>query len=147
MASQNSGDLTTQPFIRGGDARTKTATYAQDGGRSGAVAEYTLLSKILATGLYTTFTDPTATDGSQWPCAISRYSITEAAVKAGNVTSYEIFYLDTQFDAAQLTIENSKTLATEITSPTGIDMTVQDWLELQGILPLSVTDIDGYENA
>lgn len=144
MASQNSGDLTTQPFIRGGNPRTKTVTFAQNAQRSGAVAQFTLLSKANVGGLYTSFIDETASDGTELPTAISIYEITEAAVKAGNVTSYEIYYLDTQFDAAQLIIENSLLLTTVITSQ---GMTVQDYLEKQGILPLSVTDIDGYENS
>ncbi len=143
MAMENRVDLTTQPFIRGGNPRTKTVTFKQDAGRSGAVAAYTLLSKENVGSLYVPFTDETASDGTELPTAISIFEISEAAVKAGNVTDYEVYYLDTRFDAAQLTIENSKLLTTVITSQ---GMTVQDYLEKQGILPLSVSDIDGYEN-
>ena len=50
-------------------------------------------------------------------------------------------------DQGQLVIENSKTLATEITVPTNFKITVEEALRYTGIFVEYTIDIDGYENA
>ena len=148
MAVESIEDLVNQPFIREGKANMDTGTFKTNGSRSGAVVAFTLLSIDTATGYWTTFTDETATDGTQIPQGISFRAITEAAIKAGNVGDYQVYRGgDFTFDQNQLTIENAKTLATVITVPTNLKLRVRDWLQKAGMTPVDVVDIDAYENA
>lgn len=148
MAVQLNTDLNTESFIKKGNARIKYGTFKQNAQRSGDVEAYTLLAFDSANLLWTTFTDETATDGTQIPMGISYREITEAQVQAGNVGDYPVYYAGTAtFDEDQLTIENSKTMDTVITVPTNQKLTVRQQLERIGLIGVTVTDIDAYENA
>jgi hypothetical protein len=153
MAVQNLQNINTEPFILGGDARKKSVTFAQDAGRGSDVARFTLMAKYVSgasVGKWTTFTDETATDGTQWPAGIAIYAIDQADIVAGDVTDVVIYYLGNPatVDEGQLVIENSKTLATEITSPAGIDKNVRDCMEKDlKLIPKSSVSVDDYENA
>jgi hypothetical protein len=148
MAVQLNTDLNTESFIKEGNWRTKYGTFKQDAGRSGALVIHTLLAWDSANLKYVAFTDETATDGTQTPVAISQRALTEAQIKAGDVSDFPVYYFADAgtFDEDQLTIENSKTMDTVITVPANQKQTVRQHLEKLGMLGVTVTDIDAVEN-
>jgi hypothetical protein len=115
--------------IRGNMLSKDNETFLQDAGRSGNLVAGTVCSKNSA-GKWVPFTDETATDGTEIPCGIIVHTLTEAELQAGDVTGVVVWVRIEEFDTANLTIENSKTLATIITS-TGLS--VENELQRQGI--------------
>ena len=146
MAVQASSDITNKPFILGGPGLTKQAeTVAQDAQRSGDMAVYTLMAKNPSTGKWTPFTDETATDGTQYPRGVLLKKLTEAEIKAGDVVNTPILVGDAIVDQNQLTIENSKTLATIVNVPTNFNTAVEDLLRQIGIFMQDTVDISELE--
>jgi hypothetical protein len=86
------------------------------------------------------FTDETATDGTQYPRGILQRTLTEAQIKAGDVSDVPIAVGEGIFDSAQLVIENSKTLATIINVPANFNTSVEDFLRLLNLYAESVID-------
>ena len=141
MAVQRKTDLSNKPFILTLMALIKGAeVVVQDAGRSGDMLINTLMVKDPATGKWTSFTDETGTDGTQFPRGILRRELTEAEIKAGDVSDVPILVGDAVVDSAHLVIENSKTLATVINVPVNINVTVEDFLAQLGIWMESTID-------
>jgi hypothetical protein len=130
-----------------GTGRTHdAATVVQDAGRSGAMVKHTLMAQVAASGKWTSFTDETATDGTQYPRGILLADLTEAEIKAGDVANVPILAEGVVYDLNQLVIENSKTLATVINVPVNFNHRVDAYLALCGITFQDTIDIDGFEN-
>jgi hypothetical protein len=149
MVVQSSSDLTNNPFVKFGTPGTDSRyPFKQDAGRSGALAQYTLLSFDSTNRKWVAFTDETATDGTAIPRAISFSSATEAEIKAGDVSNFWVYYTGPfRFDESQLTIENSKTLNTVVDVPTNLKKTVRELLHDIDMIPVTTDAIDGAENA
>jgi len=165
MSVQNSGNISTVSFMRdeSPSAVTRTnETIAQNGSRSGALAPYTLMSKVASSGKWVPFTDNTATDGSAVPQGVYiGNEITEAAIKAGDIEGVEIAVGNFIYTKDLLVIENSKDLDTVITGGTltfdagtgdssaslanTIVLTVRDVLAFRGIFDNDSIDITAYE--
>jgi hypothetical protein len=144
MAIQASSNISNLPFIIGTEkAYSKDAeVVVQDAGRSTAMAIYTLMVQDPATEKWNSFTDETATDGTELPQGILMKALTAAEIVAGDVSDVPILIKGT-VDEQQLVIENSKTLATEITSQ---QLTVERYLGGMGIYVRDTTAIDAFEN-
>lgn len=134
MAVQRSTTVPNYPFLLKGPGYQKAAeTVVQDAGRSGDMELYTLMAIDNSTGKWTSFTDETGTDGTQFPRGILMKTLTEADIKAGDISDVPILMYDAIVDKNQVVIENSKTLATVINSPANLNITVEQALGLQGL--------------
>lgn len=113
--------------------REDQATFAQDAGIAQALAQYTLVGKIAATGKWKLY-DPTATDGSAQSLGIYMgEEVAQADIVAGDVTELPILTANALLVEDKLNIEGATTLATVI--GTGVTaITVRDALAHQGIL-------------
>ena len=131
-------------YLSGGALYDDNSTVLQDAGRSGNMVFGTVMSKNPATNKWVPFTDETAVDGTQLPLGILLETLTEADIQAGDITGVNILRAGIIVDRAKLVVENSKTLATVITSA---DMRVDDFLSSQGIRTATTVDTTGYENA
>lgn len=148
MSVQSSANVTNHPFILNENSKVKEAeTLVQDAGRSGDLARHTVMSYDPATAKWHPFTDETATDGTQFPRGIVMAAVEEAAIKAGDVANIPILIGDAVVDSNQLVIENSKTLATVINAPAGINISVEEALRLMGIFVADTISIEEFENA
>lgn len=146
MAVQRSTDLTNKPFILMGPGMSKAQeVVVQDAGRSTAMAIFTLMSYDPATAKWHPFTDETATDGTQFPRGILMKSLTAAEIVAGDVADVPILVGDAIVDQNQVVIENSKTLATVINAPAGLNITVEENLRTIGIFCQDTIDITAPE--
>jgi len=145
MGVQTRTDYENFPFVLSGEPLVKPAEILlQDAGRSAALVKHTLMSKVSASGKWVPFTDETATDGSEIPAGIVKAEISAAELVAGDVDDIPIIVgSDITVDVNQLVIENSKTLATVISSS---GLTVGDELERHGIFVEATRAIDEYEN-
>lgn len=117
MAYNTTTQLTTQDWILQGEPHALNAseTILTNASRSGDLVDGTLMAQITASGKWVPFTDATATDGSAVPSGFYRGpDITEAAIKAGDVTGVTIITGDALLDENLITIENSLTLATAL---------------------------------
>jgi hypothetical protein len=107
----------------------------------------TVMAYDPATGKWNSFTDETATDGTQFPKGILMADLTEAEIVAGDVVDVPILVGGCcTVDVGLLVIENSKTLATVINVPAGINTTVEDELRKIGIFVESGIAVDRLEN-
>lgn len=150
MAVQASLNVATYEIVKDGNAYAKAnETFLQDAGRGTAILyKRTVVSKIAATGKWVPFTDETATDGSQIPAGILLQDIAAADLVAGDVVDIPVLCgAGCTVDEDATIVENSKTLATVITVPTNIALTVEDCLRLRGIFMAPTIDIDEFENA
>jgi hypothetical protein len=147
MAVQVENDVTTVPFIRRGPALTKeAATVVQDAGRGTAdMVQYTLMVYDPATSKWNSFTDETATDGTQFPKGILLKTLAAADIVAGDVEDVPILVGDAVIDQNQLVIENSKTLATVVNVPANLNQSVEDLLRWVNIYTEDTVDISSYE--
>lgn len=148
MPVQVSTNYQNEPFILKGDGIVREQeTVVQDAGRSGAMVKYTLMVNDPATNKWTSFTDETATDGTQYPRGILLADLTEAEIKAGDVAGVPILVGGgVLFDTEQLTIENTKTLATVINVPANFNTSVRDFLVMVGLIPESTYPQDAYQS-
>jgi hypothetical protein len=149
MAAQASSNLSNKPFVVHGTPGTDSRyPFKQDAGRSGALAEFTLLAFDSTNRKWVAYTDETATDGTAIPRAISISSATEAEIKAGDVSNFWVYYTGPfRFDESKLVIENSKTLNTVVNVPTNLKKTVRELLHDIDMIPVTVDAIDRTENA
>ena len=150
MAMQAERDNTNVAFILEGRSYvSEAATLLQDAGRATPLVYGTLMAKVAASQKWVPFTDETAVDGSAIPLGIYLGAdIPAAALVAGDVVNSPILEGGAcTIDVEQLTIENSKTLATVITVGTTDLRTVRDHLMDKGIFTESTTDITSFENA
>lgn len=149
MVVQARVNLTTADFIRSGRVRVRNGqTLLTDAGRSGDLAPFTLMAYNPTSKKWVPFTDETATTGEQYPTGISIFTVTEAAIKAGDVTDFYVYSGgDFSFDQNMLVIENSKTLDTIINVPANSNTSVKEYLAKLGMHPVDVLAGDGYENA
>lgn len=149
MSVQTRRDNTTVPFIRNGISVVRESSILlQDAGRSGAIVKFTLMAQISATKKWATFTDETATNGTALVKGIYLGDdITEAAIKAGDVVDLPILVGGgaCEIDAAQITIENSKTLDTVVGGAAVDNHRVEDDLNRIGIFVETTVDIDVLE--
>lgn len=140
------------PFIRDGIRYTEQATLAQDAGRSAVLAFGTVMAKVAATQKWVPFTSETATDGTSTPTGIFiGADVTAAALVAGDVLDAPILVGGACLvDNGQVVIENSKTLATVLTTGTTTVIqiiTVKDALAQVGIFVSDTVDITSFENS
>lgn len=142
MAVQVKTDLSNKPFILALMGLVKSAqVVAQDAGRSGDLVFGTLMAYNPTTAKWVPFTDETATDGTQIPKGIIMRTLTEAEIQAGDVAAVPILVGNAIIDTAQLVIENSKTLATVVNVPAGLNQSVEDLLRWAGIYTEDTIDI------
>lgn len=142
MAVQVKTDLTNKPFVLNLNPKVKDSeVVVQDAGRSGAMAINTLMVFDPATSKWNSFTDETATDGTQFPRGILMKALTEAEIKAGDVADVPILVGEAVVDSAQLVIENSKTLDTVINVPANLNTAVEEFLRQLNIYMESTIDI------
>lgn len=148
MSVQTRQDNVNFPFIRAGTTYTKESqTVVQDAGRSGAMAKNTVMAYDPATSKWNSFTDETATDGTQFPRGILLATLSEAEIKAGDVVNVPILVGGCcTVDLDLLVIENSKTLATVINVPAGLNTTVELELRKLGIFVEAGIAVDRLEN-
>jgi hypothetical protein len=145
MSVQVSQNTANQAFVLMGPALTlEDQTFAQDAVRGADLEPYTVLAKVSASGKWVPFTDETAVDGSDRPLGISTKKIEQADLVAGDVADQVVYVQIPLLDKNQLIIENSKTLATVITS---LKITVEEALRQTNIFVEDTVEIDGYENA
>jgi hypothetical protein len=94
MAVEATGTLDTTPFVLRGlpEALERSdATLLTNAGRTTVLKQFTVLSKVSATGKYVPLTDITAVDGTGVPCAIMLGpDVTAAALVAGDVLGVQI---------------------------------------------------------
>lgn len=147
MAVQGRANITNVAFIRMGSGLTKEAeTVLQDAGRSGNMVYGTLMSRVGSSGKWVPFTDETATDGSQIPKGVLLKTLTEAEIQAADVANVPILVRGEIIDQNQLTIENSKTLATIVNVPTNLNSSVEEIMRWTGIFVEDTIDVDSFEN-
>jgi hypothetical protein len=142
MAVQVKTDLENKPFILAKMGLTKSAqVLKQDAGRTTDLAFGTLMAFETAIEKWVPFTDETATDGTAHPSGIIMQTIPTADIVAGDVSDITILVGDAIIDSAQLVIENSKTLATTVNVPAGLNKSVEQLLRWLGIYPETTIDI------
>ena len=154
MAVQASANRNIIPFIHNGRPFVKEGeTIARIIGRAVALAPYTLMGKIAASGKWAPCDDAAATDGSAIPQGIYMgESITAAALAAADVVNCPIIVggAGVTFDEDQLVIEDNDsppvTLDTALTVGTNDLRTIRERLYSIGLFPEKVVAIDGYEN-
>lgn len=145
MAFQTRTDFDLTPILRYGEALIRdNETLLQDAGRSGDLVTYTVMSRDPATNKLVPLTNAAATDGTEIPTGLSAQSATEAAIKAGDVTGFQLYIKTGRIDEDSIVIENSLTLETELTNQ---NMTIRDMLMKMNIIPESGQDIDRPENS
>lgn len=149
MGVQARQDNNTVPFIKDGNSLVRNnVTLLKDAGRTAVLAPYTLLARVLASGKFVPFTDPTATDGTGRPSAIYLgEEIAAATIAADDVVGLMVLVGNAIIDKNQLVIENSKTLDTILATTTVNAVTVQDELERKGIFCTESVDISSQENS
>ena len=151
MTSQVRLNIGNVPFIRKGlpvPVVESDATVLQIGGRSGAIAQYTVMAQYSSgtnVGKWAPYDDVTDTDGRAYPSGILLQAITEAAIKAGDVDA-PILVGGAIYDEDQLVLENSYTLATIIATGTVYSTTVGRELRKLNLIDEDTIDIQGYEN-
>jgi len=141
-------DIDTRPFVLEGHPKNLfNAIFEQDGGRSGDLVPFTLLSKIAANGKFTSYTDETATDGTAEPAGIYLGpTIAEADIQGADIELVAILTDNATFDDTRLIIENSKLLTTIIATGTVNARTVGDELRKRQLIPVSTLNRSGVEN-
>ena len=130
MFVQSSSSNTTKPFVLGGMAMTKSNCIIKtNGARSTALAPFTVMAKVAATGKIVPLTDVTAVDGTAYPCGIYvGPSVTAASIVAGDVPNCPVIVGGSGLivDSAQLVFENSLTLSTVSAASLGTSDSVYD---------------------
>ncbi len=150
MAVQISRNNSNVPFVQGGQARfIDDAVILQDAGRTAILVYGTVMAKISASQKWTPFIDETAVDGTAIPQGIYvGNDIPAADLVAGDISDSAILAgAGCMVARDQITIENSKTLATVITVGTTDLRTVEDQLANRGIYVEDTVDISEFENA
>lgn len=145
MAMQARRDFDLTPILRYGEATIRdNETFAQDAGRSGDLAAYTVLARNPATNKLVVL-DPTAVDGTEIPCGLSAQIATEAAIQAGDVTGFQLYIETGRIDEDSITVETGASgLDTECTNQ---NRTIRDMLYTLNIYPEPGQDIDRPENS
>lgn len=150
MTVQVSQNSSNRPFILDQSLAVSrdNAVIVGDAGRAADLAQYTLLSKVAASGKYKAFSDETATDGSALPDAILLSpTIAQADIVAGDVEDVIILEGgDCVIDKERLVIENGKTLQTIIATGTVNAKTVEKALKELGIFMGSTDEVSSFEN-
>jgi hypothetical protein len=155
MSVQASANRNNIPFILSGNPLQKEGeTIAQIVGRSAALAPYTLMGKISATGKWAPCDDATATDGTAIPRGIYMGdSITAADLVAGDVEDCPIIVGGSAvtFDKDQLVVEEATspalTIDSVVTVGTNDKGTIRERLYALGLFAEDTVAIDGYENS
>ena len=150
MAVQDRRNQDNRSFILSGDSfKEADAVFLTDAGRGTTALVFgTLVSKVAASQKYVPFSDETATNGTAVPAGIFiGNNITGAALVAGDVIDQVVLIGgNVTIDTSQLTIENSKTLATVIVGSAIFTQTVRDFLHMRGIFPETTVAISATEN-
>jgi hypothetical protein len=137
-------DQDVTPILRFGESLIRdNETLLTDGGRSGDLVKYTVLSRNPTSRKLVPLTDIAATDGTEIPVGLSAQSATEAEIQAGDVTGFQLYVKVERIDEASIVLENSLTLDSVIASR---DQTIRDLLHLIDIYPEPGQDIDRSEN-
>jgi hypothetical protein len=141
---QGRTDQDVTPILRFGESLIRdNETLLTDGGRSGDLVKYTVLSRNPTSRKLVPLTDIAATDGTEIPVGLSAQSATEAEIQAGDVTGFQLYVKVERIDEASIVLENSLTLDSVIASR---DQTIRDLLHLIDIYPEPGQDIDRSEN-
>lgn len=148
MTVQTRLDNVNLPFIRSGSTFVKEAeTVVQDAGRTTDMAKNTVMAYDPATQKWNSFTDETATDGTQFPRGILLATLSTAEIVAGDVVDVPILVGGCcTVDSDRLVIENSKTLDTVINEPLNTNTTVEVELRKLGIFVEAGITVDRLEN-
>lgn len=154
MAVQASATRDIKPFVlAGAPFHNPAATIKQDAARTTELAQYTLMARIAATGLWEPYGDNTATDGTAIPQGIYMgEAIPAASLVAGNVVNCPIIVGGEGLivDEDQLVIEELVSppidLDSLITVGTTDIRTVEEHLRNLGIFMKATFAIDAYEN-
>ncbi|MCP4745040.1 MAG: head decoration protein [Desulfobacteraceae bacterium] len=149
MSIQSCRNHFTRAFILTGTPYAKeTETILKDEGRTEPIKPYTVMAKHAASGKWTPFSDPAATDGTAIPQAVYLGDeIAAEAVTAEDVDGAPVLVgASCTLDKDQLIIENGQSLDTVIGS--GIDQrTIEDHLATRGLYVEDTVGIDHYENS
>ena len=140
-------DLINHPYIVDGVPFVKRVTIKQDAGRSGAMVKGTIMAYDTANKKYVPFSDATATDGTQFPCAVLLEDQTEAAIKAGDIANVPMIVggRGLVLNEDLLTWESSTTKDDVITVPTNLKIAAWQWLLQQGIVFVDTQEGTSYE--
>jgi hypothetical protein len=155
MSVQTSADRQVKPFILSGRPLVREAeTIAQDAARTAALAPYTLMAKVSATGKWTPWGDVTATDGTAIPQGIYMGDpIAAADLAAADVVNCPIIVggAGVTFDNGQLVLEElvspPATIDDVITVGTNDQRTGRERLYANGLFAEDTQETDAYENA
>ena len=146
MVVQSRTDFVNYNFIvYGTGTHREDQTILQDAGRGAADMVFgTLMAQVPSSEKWVPFTDETATDGTQLPIGILLSNVAAADIVAGDVGEINIMVTGHILDEGQLVIENSKTLATVITTA---DMTVRSFLRTTGFQFVEGVNTSRVENS
>ena len=149
MAVQAEIDNSTIPFIKCGFAAKIDGVIAQDAQRTTELKQFTVMSQIAATGLWTPFNSVAGTDGSAVPRGIYLGGDIDAAdLVAGNISNAEIlvgFYVTVDEDQVVFDDE-TLTKASVINTGTVEARTAEQALRDIGIYIEDSVNISEYEN-
>lgn len=137
-------NITLQPLVLGGRCVTKRVTVVQDGARSGDIVMGTLMAYNPTTAKWEPWDNVAATDGTAQPSGVLYEDITEAAIKAADVTA-TIILADALINEDLVTMENSYTKATIVNVPTNLNKSAEQCLRLLGIILVDCIDATSYE--
>jgi hypothetical protein len=147
MASEVTSTLDTTPLVLTGlpvSLERHDATILTDAGRVTALAKYTVLAKVAATGKYVPWDTLTATDGSALPRAILMSDdIAAATIAAGDVTGVHILEGDALVDESKLVFDGGTLSLASVINPSDATnkywiLTGRDVLKMFGIVPNDV---------
>jgi hypothetical protein len=138
-------DQDVTPKLRFGESLIRdNETLLTDGGRSGDLVKYTVMSRNPTSRKLVPLTNIAATDGTEIPAGLSAQSATEAEIQAGDVTGFQLYIKTGRIDEASIVLENSLNLNSVIASR---DQTIRDLLHLIDIYPEPGIDMDRPENS
>jgi hypothetical protein len=161
MSQQTVLTNSSAPLILQGVGYIKdTQTILTDGSRTVALPQYTVMSQIASTGKWTPWINANlgGTTGTQYPMGILIApvgGVTAAQLVAGDVTGVSILYagkgceIDSSllvFDGGSTGVGTLNTLSSVPTVPTNLAKTAEQLFAERGIICVTTTQVDQYEN-
>lgn len=143
MSIQSSLNVTIQTPFKRGSFKSDGGTYAQDATETIAVAKYTVLGMVTASGKLKAL-ESDAVDGSQYPIGIINEEILAASIVAGDVEILDyVVGGDGIVDSGSLVFHNgTDTLDTMVGGKT-----IASYLNDKGLFFKEITDFEEHENA
>jgi len=160
MAMQTRVDQNSFPIVLSGVPFVyDNAGIVTNGARVSALAQYTVMSQIAASGLWVPWTSDNlgAATGAQYPMGIlmNDGGFTGAQIVAGQATGVQILYggAGLTIDSSQLVFDGGNTgilalntLASIPTLPTSLALQAEQLLAFRGIFCQTVVALDNHEN-